>query len=332
MKIGRLFTLSLIVCLSAGANSGQTASSFRTVSAPVEIKPPVDVSPLLAKVTDNHGFTQSIDGTCLFYRYWNAPPAPETSPEYIVLMLHGIGLHSGVYAPVAAQLNKPGIAFFALDMRGHGLSCGKREHVPDEETETSDIAAMLGTIRQLYPHAKLFLMAESMSTPFALNFAKENSGELSGMILVSPYVAVASDQWRQWGTFKYLPDLLFWPNKPAISLVGRGIAPGSEAARTAAPPPEDSLAYYKVSVNYILEVHRATEHWAVAAPKVQVPTLILNGEDDAVVKAGSDRRLFDLLASKDKEIKTYPNAQHSLLRKPPTPDIFTGISDWIEKH
>lgn len=330
MKIGRFLILSIAVCLCARASAGQTVSSFRAASPSAEIQPSANVSPLLATVTDKHGFTQATDGSCLFYRYWNAPR--EKSPDYIVLMLHGIGLHSGVYAPVAAQLDKPGIEFFALDMRGHGLSCGKREHVPDATTETSDIGAMLGTIRQMYPHAKLFLMAESMSTAFALDFAKENSAELSGMILVSPYVAVASDQWRQWGTFKYLPDLLFWPNKPVISLVGRGATPGSEAQRKAAPPPNDSLAYYKVSVNYILEIHRATERWAQAAPHISVPTLILNGEDDAVVKAGSDRRLFDLLASKDKEIKTYPNAQHSLLRKPPTPDIFTGISDWIEKH
>jgi acylglycerol lipase len=319
-----------MVCLCAGASAGQTVSSFRSASAPVEIAAPGDVSPLLAAVTDKHGFTKSDDGTCLFYRYWT--PSAETSPEFIVLMLHGIGLHSGVYASVAAQLNKPGIAFYALDMRGHGLSCGKRDHVPDSSTESSDIATMIATIRQLHPQAKLFLMAESMSTVFALNYAKDVSADLAGMILVSPYVAVASEQYRQWGTFKYLPDLLFWPNKPAINLVGRGVAQGTPGAQHAAPPPDDSLAYYKVSVNYILEVHRATSHWADAAPHIQVPTLILNGEDDAVVKAGSDRRLFDLLASKDKQIKTYPNAQHSLLRKPPTPDIYTGISDWIIQH
>jgi alpha-beta hydrolase superfamily lysophospholipase len=301
-----------------------------SANLPVEIKAPADVSPILSTITDKHGFTQSSDGTCLFYRYWN--PAQETSPEFVVLMLHGIGLHSGAYASVAAQLNKPGIAFYAVDMRGHGLSCGKRGHVADAATETGDIGSMLATIRQLHPHAKLFLMAESMSTVFALNFAEGNSKELSGVILVSPYVAVDSDQWRQWGTFKYLPDLLFWPNKPAINLVGRGVAQGTEDAKSDAPPPDDPLTYYKVSVNYILEVHRATGHWADAAPHIQIPALILQGEDDAVVKPGSDRRLFNLLASKDKEFKVFPNAQHSLLRKPPTPDVLSGISDWIVRH
>jgi acylglycerol lipase len=330
MKIGRFFISSLMVSLCAGSLSGQTTSSFRSTDVPAEITAPRDVSPILAAISDKHGFTKSADGTCLFYRYWNPPQ--ETSPEFIVLMLHGIGLHSGVYESVAAEMNKPGIAFYALDMRGHGLSCGKRDHGPDSATESSDIGVMIATIRQLYPHAKLFLMAESMSTVFALNYAREDSPDISGMILVSPYVAVASEQWRQWGTFKYLPDLLFWPNKPAINLVGRGVTPGTQSGQHAAPPPDDALTYYKVSVNYILEVHKATEHWADAAPHIQVPTLILNGEDDVVVKPGSDRRLYNLLAAKDKELKTYPNAQHSLLRKPPTPDIFTGISDWIEKH
>ncbi len=297
---------------------------------PMEIRTPGDVSPILKTISDKHGFTQSADGTCLFYRFWT-PPAG-TSPESVVLMLHGIGEHSGSYEGVANEMNKPGIVFYALDMRGHGLSCGKRDHVPTSVTETGDISTMLAIIRQTYPQAKVFLMAESMGTAFAIDFAKENIADLSGMILVSPVVAVSSGQWRQWGTFRYLPDLLFRPNKPVISLSGRGRSPSTQSAQPAAPNSDDPLTYHKVSVNYVLEVRRAELHWEDAAPLIHIPTLILEGQLDPVVKPGSINHLFDLLGTKDKDLKTYPNAQHSLLRKPPTPDILNSVSDWIVGH
>jgi len=127
------------------------------------------------------------------------------------------------YVATAEELNKSGIGVYAVDTRGHGLSCGKHGRIPDAATENSDIAAVIATIRQAHPSAKLFLMAESMGGVFALNYATANPVELSGMILMSPVFTVAPSQYRQWGLIRFLPDYLIWRNAPVISLLGRTV-------------------------------------------------------------------------------------------------------------
>jgi alpha-beta hydrolase superfamily lysophospholipase len=336
----RIFAVALLVCLSAAKLSGQSLSSFRPASPPLaanaagdetsSVETLSDEASILKTVSDDHGFTASSDGSCLFYRYWT--PAGNEQPKDVVLVLHGIGLHSGVYKSTAAQLNKSGIAVYALDTRGHGLSCGKRRNVPEPATETGDISSMLETIRQKYPHAELFLMGESMGTIFALNYAKENSAGISGLILLSPVFGVNRRQYEQFKMWRYLPDFLFLRDRPDIELTGRGSSHGKQALVSAAPAAPDPLVYDKISVNYILELRRNRAHWTDAAPQVRVPTLVMKGELDRVGSPGSTRKMFGLLATQDKEFDSYPNVQHSLLTNSESPEILESVSTWIVKH
>jgi acylglycerol lipase len=341
MNSGRLFAVALLVCLSASRLASQSLSEFRdsnralpgdTANAlPANPDAPSNESSILKAMSDAHGFTASSDGTCLFYRYWT--PAGDAQPKDVVLVLHGIGLHSGVYRSTAKQLNKSGIAVYALDTRGHGLSCGKRRNVPEPTTETSDITTMLGTIREKYPHAELFLMGESMGTIFALNYAKESPTDISGLILLSPVFGVNRRQYEQFKMWLYLPDLLFLRDRPDINLQGRGSTTHAKSdVETAPPPAPDDLVYDKISVNYILELRRNRAHWTDAAPLVRVPTLVMRGDLDHVSSEGSARHMFDLLATQDKEYDTYPDVEHSLLGSSDSPKILDSLSGWIVRH
>ena len=341
MNNRRIFAIALLVCLSAAKLSGQSPSSFRAGTQPLTatstaietsgVDTPSDEASILKTVSDDHGFTASSDGSCLFYRYWT--PAGNAQPKDVVLVLHGIGLHSGVYKSTAKQLNKSGIAVYAVDTRGHGLSCGKRGNVPEPATETADITSMLGTIRQKYPHAELFLMGESMGTIFALNYAKENTTDISGLILLSPVFGVNRRQYEQFKMWLYLPDLLFLRDRPDINLQGRGSTHDKRIVGPAPPPPApDPLVYDKISVNYILELRRNRAHWTDTAPQVRVPTLVMKGDLDRVGSTGSARKMFDLLNTQDKEFDSYPNMQHSLLTSSESPEILASVSTWIVKH
>ncbi len=173
MKICRICTFLAVVCVLALRRSRPIHLQLftRLIRRPDKSVP--GGAPVIPEsISDQHGSTVSSDGTCLFYRYWI--PSGEENPEYVVLLLHGIGLHSGRYEGTAAELNKSGIGVYAVDTRGHGLSCGKRGFIPTIAKENRDISAMLATIQQEHPNAKVFLMAESMGGIFALNYARTN--------------------------------------------------------------------------------------------------------------------------------------------------------------
>jgi alpha-beta hydrolase superfamily lysophospholipase len=334
MKNRLAFATLLVIFVFAGSASSQTVLAERPLPNapeamfPPEITSPADAAPYLLRISDSHGFVDSA-GTCLFYRFW-APP-PEANSDSVVLILHGIGGHSGNFTAVAEELNKTGLTVYALDARGHGLSCGKRDHVPDVSTENSDIAAMLQFLKQTYPHSKQYLMAESLGGVFALNYAAKNGG-VSGLILLSPAVAIHDHQWRQWGTFRFLPDLLFTPDKPAIVLRGRVPQKGEKKNQFTVAPPPDPLSYKSVSINYVLEAHHAASHWQENAPNVIVPTLLMRPENDPIISPPASREFFKLLGTRDKELKVIPNVPHNLLSNQETPAILAIVSNWILKH
>src|SRR4051794_32447607 len=62
------------------------------------------------------------DGLTLQARYW-----PQADPRGVVVVVHGFGEHGGNYEHVARAVGPAvGADFLAPDLRGHGLSPGRR--------------------------------------------------------------------------------------------------------------------------------------------------------------------------------------------------------------
>src|SRR5690606_7895820 len=66
-----------------------------------------------------------VKGLRLAYRVWETPNA-----RAAIVVVHGLGEHSGRYGEFAERMAAYGIATYAMDLRGHGLSEGRRGHVP----------------------------------------------------------------------------------------------------------------------------------------------------------------------------------------------------------
>lgn len=75
------------------------------------------------------------DGLRLQGRYWKTPSVPTG----VVCLVHGLGEHGGRYAHVARRFNASGYAVVAVDLRGHGMSEGRRGHTPGLGTSMNDM-------------------------------------------------------------------------------------------------------------------------------------------------------------------------------------------------
>jgi len=63
-------------------------------------------------------------GVEIFFQKWVVRKA-----RAVLILVHGIGEHSGRYGNLLKSLSGKNISVFALDHRGHGRSEGKRGHV-----------------------------------------------------------------------------------------------------------------------------------------------------------------------------------------------------------
>ena len=80
------------------------------------------------------------DGLSLFGRIWRSP---SKNIKGVVNLVHGIGEHSGRYAHIGKALNESGYHLAAFDLRGHGLSDGKRGFSPSLNHLMDDIDLFL---------------------------------------------------------------------------------------------------------------------------------------------------------------------------------------------
>jgi alpha-beta hydrolase superfamily lysophospholipase len=278
-------------------------------------------------IGDQHGVITSTDGTCLFYRYW---PTAEAWNGHVVLLLHGIGYHSGPYKVVADALNPRGIDVYGLDARGHGLSCGRRGYLGSPPQVAADVAAMVQFVKRQRPGARIFLVNDSMGCNYALDYAKDHSDQLAGLILLAPAFDVDKRQLFQLNSLLLLPYLFFAHRKPVINLVGHRLQESSRDPQFIAARRTDPLAYKKVSFGYLLDIKRLMGNWKrEVAPRIQTPLLMVQGGKDNVVNH-KDCVTFERLASStDKELKIYPEVYHTTLWDPQTPQILKQVGDWI---
>ena len=96
------------------------------------------------------------------------------------MILHGTVDHSGVYAELAGTLNLAGVAVFASDMRGWGLSDGEPLYFSDLDTFVADVKADYDRIRasQGYEHIPCFLLGKSLGGLISAYVAARSVHEL----------------------------------------------------------------------------------------------------------------------------------------------------------
>ena len=297
---------------------------------PPEVSSTEDVSHLSGKLTDHHGFVTSADQTRLFYRHW---PAEAAWNGRVVVVLHGIGYHSAPYKVIADALNPQGTDVYGLDARGHGLSQGRRGYVGTSIEVGADVECMIRFVQEQRPAAKIFLLGDSMGADLALNYAKRNSRELAGLILLALALNLDLSQFLSLESLSLMPYLVLAHRGPVISLVGKRLEESSRDPEFVARRRVDPLAYKNVSFGYLLDVQRIVFGWRwKIAPRVHTPTLLIKGGKDRVVSHRECVAFDKLSASTDKCFKIYPDVPHTTLWDPETPEILSEVSNWIMDH
>ena len=297
---------------------------------PPEVSSAEDVSLLSGDIADLHGFVTSVDQTRLFYRHW---PATTAWNGRVVLVLHGIGYHSAPYKVIADALNPQGTDVYALDARGHGLSQGRRGYVGTSIEVGADVECMIRFVQQQRPAAKIFLLGDSMGAGLALNYAKRNSRELAGLILLALALNLDLSQFLSLESMSLMPYFVLAHREPVISLVGKRLEESSRDTEFIARRSVDPLAYKNISFGYLLDVQRIVFGWRwKIAPRLHAPTLLIKGGRDRVVSHRECVAFDKLCASTDKSFKIYPEVPHTTLWDPQTPEILGVVGSWILEH
>ncbi|MEQ9307116.1 MAG: alpha/beta hydrolase, partial [Marinoscillum sp.] len=224
----------------------------------------------------------SQDGLRLYYRHWDCE-----QPQKIVCIVHGHGEHSRRYNHVAEALNKADITVFALDLRGHGISEGKRGHAKSYLHLMSDVEEFLKTARAEYTDLPLYLYGHSMGGNLVANYMiRMNTNEISGFILTSPWLKLAFEPpaWkvRLGEIFDKIYPALTQPSELDASQL-------SKEATVVKAYKEDPLVHDKISARLFRIIVDSGIYALNSAKGIKVQGMVLHGNADNIIDWHSSR-------------------------------------------
>lgn len=263
------------------------------------------------------------DGCTLFLRSWI------TSSPNILLLLHGLGAHSGWFIDMGNELSARGLTVYAMDHRGFGRSKGLSGHIDNYHTFLSDIGFVLDEIRKRHPDAKLYILGHSMGGIFASHFASAHQDKLAGVLFLNPWVRDGSKV-SLGMTLRVLFGGLV-KSKHYWTLAGgtEGMTTNPEAARML-----DKDTYWRraETSSFFFQILQMRSAILSKAKRITIPALVLQAEKDKSVIIEASHDLFNALASPVKTWQTYPTYAHDSELEADHSQMDDDIVEWIGKH
>jgi alpha-beta hydrolase superfamily lysophospholipase len=262
------------------------------------------------------------DGTRLTLRRW---PLPEPASRGTVLIVHGLGEHSGRYEQVATSLREWGWLPVSYDQRGHGNSQGPRGGLKQPRDLLTDLAEVYDAIHPSRSEP-LVLLGHSMGGVVAARFVADELRPVQGLILSSPALdaGLSAFQRLQLPIARVLVPNLRLPNGLGPDFLSRDPAV-VQAYRG------DPFVHNKITPRLAHFIVDSGAHVRERAARWPVPTLLLwSGADRLVGAAGSAE--FAARAPKTMvEAHCFERHYHELFNELEREQVFAVLRAWLEQ-
>lgn len=253
-------------------------------------------------------------GGARLIRTWEPPQDPVAA----MLLVHGLGEHSGRYEEVGELLTQAGLVVRAFDLPGFGRSSGRRAYVDDfdeyleavEQELTALSASGLPTV----------VLGHSLGGLIAYRYALSTRTQADLLVLSAPALGANTPGWqRTLAPFmaKVAPKLAL-PNPIDGEQLSRDPAVGEAYFA-------DPLVITAATTRLGAEMFRmmAASQPVVSPP---MPCLVIHGGSDSLVPPAASAALGDLPGVRR---TLYPSLRHECFNEPEGADVITDVATWI---
>ncbi|HEX2213433.1 MAG TPA: alpha/beta hydrolase [Mycobacterium sp.] len=264
-----------------------------------------------------------VGGVRIVYDVWT----PETEPRGAIVLCHGYAEHARRYDHVAERFGAVGLVTYALDLRGHGRSGGKRVYLRNIGGYTKDFATLVGIAAADHPDLPRIVVGHSMGGGVVFTYGVEHSGDFTAMVLSGPAV--------------YAQDAVS-PVMITVAKVVGSILPGlpvEELPTEAVSGDPDVVAAYmadpmvhhgKLPAGIAKALIKVGETMPQRAGSLTAPLLVVHGEQDKLIPVEGSRRLLECVGSTDAHLKVYPELYHEVFNEPERDLVLDDVTSWVE--
>jgi alpha-beta hydrolase superfamily lysophospholipase len=260
----------------------------------------------------------AVGGLSLFCRKWE----PVAEAVASVVIVHGLGEHSGRYVHVGRNFAEAGFRTIAFDLRGHGRSQGRPVFVKRYVELASDVDCVV----KHFSGGPAFLFGHSLGGQLVLWTAQHFRLSVAGLIVSSPWLASvhAPPRWKEFTAQKLnrlMPGLRFSTGIDSEQL-------SHDQAHLDSLEDLDLLHKFVTIRIYLEAVKAAIE--ILSAPVIDFPVLFAHGDADDVASCKVTEDFFMRLRAPSKSFKIYPGLLHELHNETKREQVLAYYVEWMK--
>jgi alpha-beta hydrolase superfamily lysophospholipase len=263
-------------------------------------------------------YLSAADGTRLLLRSWPEPVERRAS----MLLIHGLGEHSGRYEHVGAYFASAGLAVSALDLRGFGGSGGRKAFVGSFAEYIEDLELPVESM--LHHPQPTILYGHSLGGLVALAYALWGRRAPDLLVLSAPTLDAAVPAWKR------LAARLLARLAPAVAL------PNDIRGDQLSADPAVGDAYFADPLVVTRTTARLGAEWLRAMAKARaalahlaVPTLVIHGGEDTLVPPTVSE---PLAAVPGVRRVVLPGLRHECHNEAGGAVALAEVGGWIDQH
>jgi alpha-beta hydrolase superfamily lysophospholipase len=258
------------------------------------------------------------DGMPLQIRHWVTTGTPWAT----VLFVHGIGEHSGRYDRVGRLMSRVGLDVRAYDLRGHGISGGRRAYIRSWEEYLDDLEIVLLHLRGT--GVPLAVVGHSMGALIALSYACGGRPLPDLLVLSGTPLEMKVPIWQR--------AMALSLAHTAPKVMFRNPIKGDQLStdpRVGKAYESDPLVNTRTTARLAHELFTASRRVRDQLDELTVPTLVLHGGADTVVPPEASAPLAVLARV---ERRVLPNMRHEILNEREGPEVVGTMVRWMREQ
>ncbi len=262
----------------------------------------------------------------IFFQRWTVE-----NPKGILVLVHGLGEHSGRYQNIVDTLNNKKISIYALDHRGHGKSKGKKGHIESFSDYTSDLKHFVNLVKEQNDKLPMIMLGHSLGGVIACKYALEYGSDIDGLILSSGGFLPATP----------IPVVLKTvANIFSKILPGLSLSNGLDSKGLSHDPDvidayeNDPLVHDRVSARFGFEFMAAEEECLNRAIELTMPLMVFHGSDDPIAGLDGSKEVYEKAISADKELHVFQGLFHETMNEAgdDKKKVLEVVAAWILSH
>jgi len=265
-------------------------------------------------------------GIEIFFQKWVADRA-----KAVVILVHGLGEHSGRYENLLKGFAGKNISVFAIDHRGHGKSDGKKGHIDSFMDYVYDLKLFLEFIKEENKGLPVIVYGHSMGGVIAAKYAMTYPDDLSMLVLSSAAFAPAFEvpAWKS-GLAS------FFSSRISSLTIPNGLASAdiSHDADVVAAYENDPLVHNKITARLIVEFMRAGQECLKNAGSIKKSLLVFHGKEDHIADYKASEQFFNAASSAVKKIFLYDKLYHETINETASEreKVLNDVTGWIIRN